>query len=139
MTTKQKNTLRRISIVIHLISLLGWSFVFSPFTNIFPEAWAKNLFLTSLLICAISSYFSFQKTGLLRFTHIKTQDLDERELAVTNKAIRFGYSALAIVASLLLFVFALTSLQIHVTHAAVILYFSHILPAVYLGWMGEER
>ncbi|MCK5820297.1 MAG: hypothetical protein KAH17_00355 [Bacteroidales bacterium] len=139
MTTKKKNTLQKISIVIHLISLVGWTLVFSPFTKALPEIWAKNLFLISLGICALSSYFSFRKTGLLKFTHTKTQDLDERELAVTNDAIRFGYSALAITASILLFVIALTSWQIHVTHAAFILYFSHVLPAIYLGWKGEER
>ena len=139
MSTKKKNTLQKTSIVIHLISLVSWTVIFNPWTQIVSEVWAKNLFLISIGICALSSYFSFNKTGLLKFTHTKTKDLDERELIVTNNAIRFGYSALGIVASLLLFVIALTSWQIHVTHAAFILYIAHILPAVYLGWMGEKR
>lgn len=139
MSSIKKNTLQKVSIVIHLISLVCWTILFNPWTQIVAEAWAKNLFLISIGLSALSSYFSFRKTGLLKFTHTKTKDLDERELIVTNNAIRFGYSILAMVVSLLLFVIALTSWQIHVTHAAFTLYIAHILPAVYLGWKGEKR
>jgi len=139
MSKSKKNALQKTSIVIHLVSLVCWTLLFNPWTNIVPEDWAEGLFLKSLILSAISAWFAFQNTGLLKFTHTKTKDLDERELIVTNNAIRFGYSALAIVATLLLFVIALTSWQIHVTHAAFILYTSHILPAVYLGWKGEKR
>jgi hypothetical protein len=139
MPSTNRNNLQKVSIVIQLISLVCWTLLFNPWTQIVAEVWAKNLFLISLGLFALSSYFSFQKTGLLKFTHTKTKDLDERELVVTNNAIRFGYSVLSIVASLLLFVIALTSWQIHVTHAAFILYMAHVLPAVYLGWKGEKR
>lgn len=139
MSSTKKNNLQKVSIVIHLISLVCWTLLFNPWTQIVAEAWAKNLFLVSLGLCALSSIFSFQRTGLLKFTHTKTKDLDERELQVTNNAIRFGYSVLAIVTTLLLFVIALTPWQIHVTHAAFTLYLAHVLPAVYLGWQGEKR
>ncbi|MCD6345983.1 MAG: hypothetical protein J7L96_01040 [Bacteroidales bacterium] len=137
MPEKRKNNLQKISIVVHLISLLGLMSCFEFRSQL--GSWFELTSAISLGLWMLSFYFSFNKTGLWKFTHTKVRDLDERELIVTSKAIRFGYSVLAIVTAILLFIYALTPIQAHVFVAAIILYLAHVLPAVYLGWKGEER
>jgi len=136
MSTKQ-NKFQKASIIIHLTSLLAW--VLGIHLHDLLGSWINIALPIFLGLWMLSLYFSFNKTGLWRFAHTKVTDLDERELAVTNKAIRFGYSAFSILVLLLLFFYALTSFEVQMIVAGVMIYVAHIMPAVYLGWMGEER
>ncbi len=139
MSVKKKNYVQRVSIVLHLLSLLLWSTFYMIGPKIMNEVLARNLGLLFMFPWALTSRFSFHNTGLWRFTHTKTKDLDERELEVTNKAIRFSYSVMAITTPMVLYAFFFAKLQLNVVLPFGFLYVAHVMPAVYLGWFGEER
>ena len=138
MSTNKTNTLQRVSIVAHLIFLVIWGSLFMV-GMIKNEDWTKEIGLLFMFLWAITSRFSFHKTGLWKFTHTKTKDLDERELAVTNKAIRFAYSVLAVLTPLVIYVFIFAHIKLTIWIPFFFLYIAHVLPAVYLGWLGEKR
>ncbi len=137
MSEIKKNRLQRISITIHLISLPA--LVCKIMTGDQLGSWFQIVAGTFLGLWMLTFYFSFNRTGLFNFTHTKVKNLDERELEVSRRALRFAYSVFSIVAVLLLFCIALTSLKVGVLMAAAMLYLAHVLPAVYLGWTGEKR
>ncbi|MEA1877404.1 MAG: hypothetical protein U9N86_11115 [Bacteroidota bacterium] len=137
MITTKQNKLQKTSIIVHLFSLAGLVLAINLRHQL--GSWIEIILPISLGLWMFTFYFSFNKTGLFNFTHTKLTSLDERELAVTSKAIRFAYSVFSILILILLFFYALTSATVHTIVAGVMVYVAHVLPAVYLGWKGEER
>ncbi len=124
----------KTGIVLNLLSLaflvLSWS------TNSYTKT-KLGLIITclfALLVLLYTYYYSFWQTGLWKFTHKIVPKLDEREYAVNNRALRFAYSVFTIVVLALLMYYALTKTLPHMVPVAGLIYFAHILPAVYLGW-----
>ena len=126
---------RRVWIIINYISvtLIVLFFYFSRFFN------ESIVFFIgggiSLFIAGVTFYKVFIKTHLWKLVHISKSKLDERQMLVVLNALRYSYSAFAIVILLLIYGFALMDKEpINVLVAACIIYFAHTLPAAVVGW-----
>jgi hypothetical protein len=124
----------KTGIVLNLIALtflvLGWTTNLINTTN-------TGLIITSvfaLLVLLYSYYYSFWQTGLWKFTHSVVPKLNEKEYALSSRALRFAYSVFTIVVLAFLLYSVLTKKLPHIIPVVSLIYFAHILPAVYLGW-----
>ena len=86
-----------------------------------------TLFLVSFIV-------TFIKTGLWGFIHKPLKKLDEREIAVTSKSLRYAYSIFTVVVLFILLSIAITNLQVDVVLVASLILFAHILPASVIAW-----
>lgn len=105
------------------------------------SAYQKNTFqrlsIVAHLLCFVI-WTSLFMAGMMKGAEW-IKDLDERELVITNNAIRFAYTVLAIASPLVLYIFFFAKLKLNIVLPFAFLYLAHILPAVYLGWLGEKR
>ncbi len=85
-------------------------------------------------IFLVSFIVTFIKTGLWGFIHKPLKKLDEREIAVTSKSLRYAYSIFAVVVLFILLSIATTNLQVDVVLVASLILFAHILPASVIAW-----
>ena len=89
----------------------------------------------SLLIAGVTFHKVFIKTHLWKLVHTSKSKLDERQMLVVLNALRYSYSAFAIVILLLIYGFAIIDKEpVNVLVAACILYLAHTLPAAIVGW-----
>jgi len=88
------------------------------------------------VIVTIFSFIKvFVKTGLWKMVHSGNTELDEREMQVVLKALKYSYSVFVIFILLLIYGFALFNREpINIILAACLLYIAHILPAIIIGW-----
>ncbi len=88
-----------------------------------------------LIIVFISSFaITFIKTGLWEFTHKPFEKLDEREIALTGKSLRYAYAILTVFILILLLSYSLLNKQISVVLVASLIIFAHVLPASIIAW-----
>jgi len=85
-------------------------------------------------IFIVSFIVTFIKTGLWGFIHKPLKKLDEREIAVTSKSLRYAYGIFTVVVLGLLLSIAVTNMQIDVVLVASLILFAHILPAAIIAW-----
>ena len=60
--------------------------------------------------------------------------MDEREIALTSKSLRYAYGIFAVVILILLLSLAITDTPIDVVLVASLILFAHILPASVIAW-----
>lgn len=72
--------------------------------------------------------------GLWRFFHQKPGELDERELALTNRILRYAYGVFTIVVLVVMMVFALTSTTLDMLLVAALILLAHLLPPSIAAW-----
>ena len=126
---------RRVWIIINYISvtLLVFFFYFARFLEK-PIVFFIGGGL-AILIAGATFYKTFVKTQLWKIVHSAKSELDERQMQVVLNALRYSYSAFAIITLLLIYGFALVDKEtINVLVAACILYLAHTLPAAVVGW-----
>lgn len=138
METKKSIYWIRLGVLLTFVSLFSIVFIFEYSTI---NGWA-NVFkviefaLIALLI--ISFVLSFIKTGLWKFTHKPLKKLDEREIALISKSLRYGYAIFSVaVLSLLLFL-SLSGNKVSIVMATALILFAHLIPASIIGWT-EKR
>jgi len=125
---------RRFGVIVTLLSLIS---IVSIFEYGRLEQWNAVLQIFSIILIVvfiISFVFTFIKTGLWRFTHKPLKNLDEREIKLTSKSLRYAYSFFTIVVLLLLLSFALFEKPIHVVFVVFLILFAHLLPASVIAW-----
>jgi len=124
----------KIGIVLNLLALafLVLSWTVNPVNNTRLGLAITGIFALSVLV--YTYYYSFVQTGLWRFTHTVVPKLDEREYALTNRALRFAYAVFTVVVLAYLLFSVLSKKLPHIIPVVSLIYFAHILPAVYLGW-----
>ena len=125
---------RRIGVIFTLISLFSMVLIFEyckvgqrNSAMIAIEIIPFTLFLVSFIV-------TFIKTGLWGFIHKPLKKLDEREIAVTSKSLRYAYSIFTVVVLFILLSIAITNLQVDVVLVASLILFAHILPAAIIAW-----
>ena len=92
-----------------------------------------------LVAIIISFNFAFKKSGLWKLVHRSQNKLDERELQIVHKAIRYSYSIFVIISLVLIYLFAVAEGKpIDVLLAASLIYLAHTLPAAVIAFSGEE-
>ena len=134
MQKPEKKSNLRIGIIINMLALffliLSWSVKWEDRAQI----WLLISGGAALFILLFTYFVNFGLTGLWNYTHKKIKDLDERELAENNRALRFSYSVFSIMVLLLFGYFAVSESVPNIIPIGGMLYFAHILPGVYLGW-----
>jgi len=92
-----------------------------------------------LLAIIISFNIAFNKSGLWKLIHKSQKTLDERELQIVHKAIKYSYSIFVIISLALIYLFAVAEGNpIDVLLAASLIYLAHTLPAAVIAFSGEE-
>ena len=131
---KNSITNRRIGVVITLLSIVSMVLIFE-YCKIEQRDSAIIAFeIIPIIIFIVSFIATFIKTGLWAFIHKPLKKLDEREIALTSKSLRYAYSIFAIVVLALLLSLAITQTPIDVVVVASLILFAHILPASIIAW-----
>ena len=137
MEQKKMISKRRLGVVVTFISLFS-------IVSIFEYGRIEHLLerdiilqitgIVSLIVFIVSIVFTFIKTGLWKFTHKSLNKLDEREIALTGKSLRYAYSIFTVFLMLLLFSFSIFDKHLSVVLVASLLIFAHLLPASVIAW-----
>lgn len=94
--------------------------------------------IIAIIIFSASFALTFIKTGLWRFIHKPLKKLDEREITLTSKSLRYAYGIFTVIVLVLLLSFAITDTPIDVVIVASLILFAHILPASIIAWTEKE-
>ncbi|MDX2442579.1 MAG: hypothetical protein QNK30_02155 [Bacteroidales bacterium] len=130
----------RLSLIINFTSVALLIIVFEILKNTGQNNWLVLLEIALLAIAIASFIYTFANTGLFKFTHTKYSSLDEREVQLINRALRYSYSIFTILVLVIIYVYAIIENgPIGVVIAAGLLYFAHILPAGILGWTQKRN
>jgi hypothetical protein len=135
MQNQLSKPLRRIWITVNILSILVIVFFFY-LGKIQEKPFVFFLGAGFTVVATIFSFIKvFIKTGLWKMVHSGNANLDEREMLVVLKALKYSYSAFVIFILLLIYGFALLNREpINIILAGCLLYIAHILPAVIIGW-----
>jgi len=135
MTESISKVNRRIGIVINYLCLFGVVVFFHIGKS---EGW--NIVIISVIILfliglLISFWINYTKTGLWKMIHSKSESLDERQIQVMHSALKYSYSAFAIITLGCMYYFVIfEGKQINVVLVTGLLYLAHILPASIIAW-----
>ena len=138
MDLKKSLERRRFGVVITLFSLLSVVLIFE-YSKI--EQWNTILKIaefSSLLVFIVSFSFTFIKTGLWKFTHKPLKELDEREIALTSKSLRYAYSIFTIIVLLVLLLFSIVEKPLTIVLVVSLILFAHLLPASVIAWTVKQ-
>ena len=134
---------RRYGVVITLLSLVSIVLIFEYGMKTGWNTILAIILLTALVLFIISLVITFIKTGLWKFTHIPLKDLDEREIALTSKILRFSYSLFTVIVLALLLSFTLAGKPLNIVLVVALILFAHLLPASVIAWTenqpGEDK
>ncbi len=134
---KQEKTIkrRRFGVVITLVSLFAAAFIFEYAVN--HHQWSMQLSIIEFVMLGvflISFIFTFLKTGLWKFTHKPLEVLDEREMELTSKSLRYAYMIFSIIVLALLLAFSVLDRPLSVVLVVALILFAHLLPAAFIAW-----
>jgi len=136
---EQKNSIskKRLGVIVTLLSLASVVLIFEY--GRIKDLLEQNIFLQitgiiSLTIFIVSFIFTFIKTGLWKFTHKSLNKLDEREIALTSKSLRYAYSIFTLFLLFLLFLFSIFDKHLSIVLVVSLIIFAHLLPASVIAW-----
>lgn len=130
---------RRKMIIINYLSLIIFLVIYylGKYFN-----WPKPLVvgeIISIIILISSFYLGFIRTKLWKFVHVSENKLDERQILINLKALKYSYSIFVIICLLIIYSFAIADQgPLDVLIAFCLLYLAHTLPAAICGWMEKE-
>ncbi|MBU8893217.1 MAG: hypothetical protein KOO66_10590 [Bacteroidales bacterium] len=137
MELKTSKSNRRIGVILNFICITSIVLLFeliklkrNPTLLIYE--------LIPLVILVIGYIIYFGKTGLWKFTHKSLNDLDERELQLSNKSLRFSYIIFTIFTLGLFLIYSVIELNINMVLVVSLLYLAHILPSYFISWTEES-
>jgi hypothetical protein len=134
MEQKKSISKRRLGVVVTFFSLFG---IVSIFEYGISGQWndiLKIIEIILIVIFIISFGFTFLKTGLWKFTHKPLEKLDEREIALISKSLRYAYVIFTIFLLLLLLSFSIFGKPLSIVLVASLIIFAHLLPASVIAW-----
>jgi len=138
MEIKKSIKKRRIGIIFNLLSLCSIVLIFE-YCKIEQRDSAFIAFeIIPIIIFIVSFIVTFIKTGLWGFIHKPLKKLDEREIALTSKSLRYAYGVFTVVTLIILLFLAVTYTPIDVVLVASLILFAHILPAAIIAWTEKE-
>lgn len=129
---------RRTGVVFTFISLI---LIVLIFEYCIIKQWNTALTIIEivlLFVFVLSFVITFIKTGLWKFTHKPFEKLDEREIALTGKSLRYAYAIITVLILIILLSFSLLNKHISIVLIASLIIFAHILPASIIAWT-EKR
>lgn len=138
MEQKKSLSKRRLGVTITFLSLFGIVLIFEYGIS---EQWSNILKIGEIvliIVFLISFVFTYLKTGLWKFTHKSLDKLDEREIFLTSKSLRYAYSIFTIMVLLILLSFSVIEKPINIVLVVSLILSAHILPASIIAWT-EKR
>jgi len=129
---------RKIGVLFTYLSLLTILMVFEYAREDGVSLFLKVIEAISILIFIISFIITYVKTGLWRFTHKPIRELDEREIILLSKSLRYSYTSFTILVLLLLMSFTLTNASVDMVLVVSLIIFAHLLPASIIAWTEEN-
>ena len=129
---------RKIGVLFTYLSLLTILMVFEYAREEGVSLFLKVIEAISILIFITSFIITYVKTGLLRFTHKPIRELDEREIILLSKSLRYSYTSFTILVLLLLMSFTLTNASVDMVLVVSLIIFAHLLPASIIAWTEEN-
>lgn len=136
-TTKSIYSIR-LGVMLTLLSLISIVLVFEYSTS---KEWTNILIVIELVLIVlliISFILCFIKTGLWKFTHEPLNKLDEREIALISKSLRYGYAIFSVFVLCLLLFLALSSKTVSIVMATSLIVFAHLIPASIIAWTEKK-
>ncbi len=124
----------RFGVIITFLSLASFIVIFEYATNEHWNTFLKYAGFISIIIFIISLFFTFIKTGLWKFTHKPLKELDEREIALTSKLLRYAYIIYTISVLILLLLYAIIEMPISIILVVALILYAHILPSAVITW-----
>ena len=134
MELKTSKSKRRIGIIINFICLISIVFIYELIKSgiIIQKYLLLEIAPAALLIITDINYFG--RTGLWKFTHKSVAKLDEREVQLSNRSLRFSYSVFTILSLSLFLIYNLLGIGINVVLIVSLIYIAHILPSYFISW-----
>lgn len=129
---------RRLGVVVTLLSLITVVSIFEYGTSLQWNLSLKIAGLISLITFIIGLIFIYIKTGLWKFTHKPIENLDEREIALTSKSLRYAYSTFSVIVLALLLSFSVLDKPVNIVLVVSLIVFAHLLPASVIAWTEKQ-
>lgn len=134
MEMKKSIKKRRIGVIFTLLSLCSMVLIFEYYKIEQRDSTFITIEIIPIIIFIVSFVVTFIKTGLWGFIHKPLKKLDEREIALTSKSLRYAYGIFTVVTLILLLYLAITVTPIDVVLVTSLILFAHILPASIIAW-----
>lgn len=125
---------RRFGVIVTFLSLVSAVLIFEYGST---EQWntiLKIAVFISLIAFIVSLIYTFIKTGLWKFTHKPLKELDEREIELTSRSLRYAYSIFSIIVLFLLLAFSIIERPVNIVFVVSLILLAHLLPASVLAW-----
>jgi hypothetical protein len=129
----------RFWIVINIVSLL---FILVLFYTGKSLQWPIIMIIFEIGLCALfvlSFFHALIRTKLWKFVHSDENKLDEREIQVVLKSLKYSYSVFTILCIVIFYSIAVMEQgPVDVLMAGALLYLAHTIPAFIVGWQESQ-
>ena len=129
---------RRVGVIFTLLSLISMVLIFEYCKIYQRDSIIIAIVIIPIIIFIVSFIVTFIRTGLWVFVHKPIKKLDEREVVLTSKSLRYAYGIFTVFTLILLLSLAITHTPIDVVLVASLILFAHLLPASYIAWTEKE-
>ena len=129
---------RRVGVIFTLLSLISMVLIYEYCKIYQRDSIIIAIVIIPIIIFIVSFIVTFVRTGLWVFVHKPIKKLDEREVVITSKSLRYAYGIFTVVTLILLLSLAITHTPIDVVLVASLILFAHLLPASYIAWTEKE-
>lgn len=134
---KSKNR-RRSGVILTYLFLGGLVLIFEYCKS---SQWTSLSIITEIVLflgLIICFTFFYVRTELWSFIHRPMEKLDEREIALTGKSLRYAYGIFTVIILSIMLSLALLNATINVVMVAALILFAHLLPASVIAWTEKE-
>ncbi len=131
---KQEKTNGKTGVIATVLSLIAIVVIFEFGKANLQIVYFVVLEFSAILVFLLSFFLTYAKTGLWKFTHKPLKELDEREIALTSKSLRYAYGIFSVTVLALLLSLAITETQIDIVLVVSLMLFAHIIPASVIAW-----
>jgi len=134
---------RRLGVGINYAGLALMLILWNIVVNVQPlRPYVLAGMIAMILVVVISFILVHLKTGLWKMIHMKSEDLDERELQVAHEALRHSYAWFTVITLGLVLVNILAAEAgfgyIDSVLVVSLIYLAHTLPSSILAWTQRE-
>lgn len=129
---------RRSGVILTYLFLAGLVLIFEYCKNNLWTGLSVIVEIVLFLGLIICFTFFYIRTELWSFIHRPLKMLDEREIALTGKSLRYAYGIFTVLILSLLLSLALLNATIDVVMVAALVLFAHLLPASVIAWTEKE-
>jgi len=134
MAPQKSIIVRRVGVILTYTSLICIVLIFEYSRG---NQWTSFLIVfetIAFVFFLIGFVLTYLKIGLWSFIHRPLKKLDEREIALTSKSLRYAYGIFTIVILVVLLSFAVMVISVSIVLVASLILFAHLLPASFIAW-----